>query len=104
MVLPLERTRDILAWCGEHKRKGQFLCGFAMETQKLLENAREKLRKKKADMIVANNLRTAGAGFGTDTNIVTFLRAGGAEELPLLSKQAVADRILDCAAEKLREK
>ncbi len=103
-VLPLERTRDILAWCGEHKRKGQFLCGFAMETQKLLENAREKLRKKKADMIVANNLRTAGAGFGTDTNIVTFLRAGGAEELPLLSKQAVADRILDCAAEKLREK
>lgn len=104
VVLPLERTKDILAWCGEHKRQGQFLCGFAMETQNLLENAREKLRKKKADMIVANNLRTAGAGFGTDTNIVTFLREDGVEELPLLSKQAVADRILDCAAEKLREK
>ena len=100
LTLPLERTRDILLWCGEHKREGQFLCGFAMETQNLLENAAEKLRIKKADMIVANSLRAAGAGFGTDTNIVTLLRKDGAEELPLLSKTEVADRILDCMAGK----
>jgi len=94
-VLELERTDDILAWLGAHKREGQFLCGFAMETQNLLENAAEKLKKKNADMIVANSLRAAGAGFGTDTNIVTFLRPDGVTELPILKKTEVADRILD---------
>ena len=94
-VLELERTDDILAWLGAHKREGQFLCGFAMETQNLLENAEEKLKKKNADMIVANSLRAEGAGFGTDTNIVTFLRPDGVTELPILKKTEVADRILD---------
>ena len=94
-TITLTRTHDILAWCGEHKPEGQFLCGFAMETTDLLQNAGEKLRKKKADMIVANSLRAAGAGFGTDTNVVTFLRPDGMEELPILSKNEVADRILD---------
>jgi len=94
-VLELERTDDILAWLGAHKREGQFLCGFAMETQNLLENAEEKLKKKNADMIVANSLRAAGAGFGTDTNIVTFLRPDAVTELPILKKTEVADRILD---------
>lgn len=93
--LRLERTEDILAWCGAHKREGQFLCGFAMETENLLENAESKRKKKNADMIVANSLREAGAGFGGDTNIVTLLTAEGREALPLLSKGEVADRILD---------
>lgn len=97
VTLPLERTDDILLWCGEHRRKTQFLCGFAMETEHLLEHAAEKLKKKRADLIVANHLRREGAGFGTDTNIVTLLTAERTEELPLLSKQEVADRILDRA-------
>ncbi|MDE6318806.1 MAG: bifunctional phosphopantothenoylcysteine decarboxylase/phosphopantothenate--cysteine ligase CoaBC [Lachnospiraceae bacterium] len=91
----LERTEDILAWLGEHRREGQILCGFSMETEHLLENSRAKLEKKKIDMIVANNLRQEGAGFGTDTNVVTLLTKQGTEELPLLSKEEVADRLLD---------
>ena len=94
-ALKLTRTRDILAHLGSIKREGQFLCGFAMETEHLIENASEKLKKKNADMIVANSLRTAGAGFGTDTNIVTFLKPEGTTELPILQKSEVADRILD---------
>ena len=96
--IALTRTKDILAWCGEHKPEGQFLCGFAMETTDLLKNAGEKLKKKKADMIVANSLRAAGAGFGTDTNVVTFLTPDGTEELPMMTKAEVADRILDRCA------
>ena len=95
MTLELTRTKDILAHLGSVKPEGQFLCGFAMETENLLANAAEKLTKKNADMIVANSLRTKGAGFGTDTNIVTLLRREGSVELPILSKNEVADRILD---------
>lgn len=95
LSVALERTEDILAWLGAHRRKGQILCGFSMETERLLENSLEKLEKKKIDMIVANNLRQEGAGFGTDTNVVTLLTKQGTEQLPLLSKEEVADRLLD---------
>lgn len=95
LSIALERTEDILAWLGAHRREGQILCGFSMETEHLLENSLAKLEKKKIDMIVANNLRQEGAGFGTDTNVVTLLTKEGAEELPLLSKEEVADRLLD---------
>lgn len=73
MAIELERTDDILKWLGEHRRDGQFLCGFSMETQNMLENSRAKLKKKNIDMIVANNLKVDGAGFGTDTNVVTII-------------------------------
>lgn len=96
LSVALERTEDILGWLGAHRREGQFLCGFSMETEHLLENSRAKLEKKRIDMIVANNLRQEGAGFGTDTNVVTILTKDDAVELPLLSKEEVADRLLDC--------
>ena len=95
MNIELERTDDILAWLGAHRRAGQVLCGFSMETQNMLENSQAKLAKKKVDMIVANSLRTAGAGFGTDTNIVTVITKDGAEELELMSKDAVAHELLN---------
>ncbi len=95
MVIELERTDDILKWLGEHRKKGQFLCGFSMETQNMLENSRAKLDKKNVDMIVANNLKVDGAGFGTDTNVVTIITRE--KELPLetMTKDEVAHRILD---------
>lgn len=95
MKIPLERTRDILAWLGEHRKEGQFLCGFSMETQNMLENSRKKLEKKHIDLIVANNLKVDGAGFGTDTNIVTMIARDWEEELEKMSKDQVAHRILD---------
>lgn len=95
MNISLVRTTDILKYLGEHKKQGQVICGFAMETKDLLENARKKLESKKADMIVANNLKVAGAGFGTDTNVVTLIKKDGIKELPLLSKDKVAKSILD---------
>lgn len=95
MAVPLERTDDILAWLGEHRRSGQFLCGFSMETENLLENSRKKLEKKHIDMIVANNLRVDGAGFGTDTNVVTLITKNGEENLEKMSKDEVAHKILD---------
>lgn len=95
LSLSLERTQDILAWLGAHKRPGQFLCGFAMETQDLLANARKKLEAKNADLIVANSLRTEGAGFGTDTNVVTLLSREGERQLPLMSKDDVAAQVVD---------
>ena len=95
LSVALERTEDILGWLGAHRREGQFLCGFSMETEHLLENSRAKLEKKRIDMIVANNLRQEGAGFGTDTNVVTILTKNNAVELPLLSKEEVADKLLD---------
>ena len=95
MNLELERTDDILAWLGAHRREGEVLCGFSMETQNMLENSRAKLAKKNVDMIVANSLRTAGAGFGTDTNLVTVITKDGAEELELMSKDQVAHELLN---------
>ena len=97
LSIPLRRTQDILKYLGEHRRPGQVLCGFSMETQNMLENSRSKLEKKKVDMICANNLKVAGAGFGTDTNVMTVITKAGAEELPLMSKEEVAGRILDIA-------
>ncbi len=93
--IDLERTEDILSYLGAHKKEGQFICGFSMETENMLENSQAKLKKKNVDMIVANNLRTAGAGFGTDTNVVTLITAEGATELPIMSKEDVAHAILD---------
>ena len=95
MVIELERTDDILKWLGEHKKEGQFLCGFSMETQNMLENSRAKLEKKNLDMIVANNLKVAGAGFGTDTNVVTLISKEKEIELEKMPKEQVADRLLD---------
>lgn len=92
--IELKRTKDILKWLGEHK-KSQYLCGFSMETQNLVENSQKKLKEKNADMIVANNLKVEGAGFGTDTNVVTLITKDGSVELPKMSKDEVADRILD---------
>lgn len=95
MSIPLKRTTDILKYLGEHKKDGQIICGFAMETQDLLENAKKKLETKNADIIVANNLKVNGAGFGTDTNVVTFITKEGVEEMPIMSKDEVAKEILD---------
>lgn len=93
--IPLRRTRDILKYLGEHKREGQFLCGFSMETENMLANSKEKLARKNVDMIVANNLKVSGAGFGTDTNVVTLITEDQVQELPLMSKEEVAHAILD---------
>ena len=95
MSIALERTKDILAYLGEHKKKGQFLCGFSMETENMLENSVAKLVKKNLDMIVANNLKVEGAGFGGNTNVVTLITRKGGEQLPLMSKDEVADKLLD---------
>ncbi len=94
MTIGLERTEDILAYLGSHRHEGQFLCGFSMETEHMLENSKAKLQKKNIDMIVANNLKQAGAGFGTETNVVTFLTMDETLELPIMSKEDVADRLL----------
>ncbi len=94
MEIPLKRTRDILAYLGERKRSNQTLCGFSMETEHVLENSREKLSKKNADMIAANSLREEGAGFGTDTNRLTFITAEETSYLPLMSKEEAADCLL----------
>ena len=95
LSLPLVRTEDILAWLGEHRRPGQFLCGFSMETRDMLENARGKLERKHLDLIAANDLREPGAGFGTETNRLTLLDARGALELPLMDKREAAHALLD---------
>lgn len=95
MSIPLERTQDILKFLGEHKSDHQFLCGFSMETQNMLENSRAKLEKKNLDMIIANNLKVAGAGFGVDTNVVTMITKNQEIELDIMSKNDVARCILD---------
>ena len=97
MSIPLKRTQDILKYLGEHRREGQVICGFSMETRDMVESSRAKLAKKKVDMICANNLKVAGAGFGVDTNILTVITADSVEELPLMSKEEAAGRILDRA-------
>ena len=95
MSIPLVRTKDILQELGHTKEEGQFICGFSMETQNMLENSRKKLKKKQIDMIAANNLKESGAGFGTDTNVVTLITKDQEKQLPMMSKEDVADAILD---------
>ena len=102
LSIPLERTRDILAALGESKRPGQFLCGFSMETEHMLENSRKKLEKKHLDLIAANNVKVAGAGFAVDTNVLTLITPDGVKELPLLSKDAAADALLDEIARRMK--
>lgn len=102
--LTLTSTVDILKWLGGHRQNGQYLCGFSMETEHLLENSKAKLERKNIDMIVANNLKVAGAGFGVDTNVVTMITRDDTLELPQLSKEEVAGRILDRIAEERQSK
>ncbi|MBO7639140.1 MAG: bifunctional phosphopantothenoylcysteine decarboxylase/phosphopantothenate--cysteine ligase CoaBC [Treponema sp.] len=102
LSIQLERTQDILKYLGENKKPGQIVCGFSMETENLVENSRAKLKKKNVDMIVANSLKVQGAGFGGDTNVVTLITKDGEKELPLMSKDEVADSILT-ALEKIHE-
>ena len=95
LCLSLERTRDILKYLGEHKKPSQFLCGFSMETENMLDNSIKKLNTKNLDMIVANNLKVPGAGFKADTNIVTMITHDEVTELPIMDKEEVAFHILD---------
>ena len=95
LSIPLERTADILAWVSENRHPGLFVCGFSMETENMLENSRGKLIKKGLDMIVANNLKTQGAGFGVETNVVTLITKDEIRELPLMGKDEVAGKLLD---------
>ena len=101
LSIPLERTRDILGTLGQQKREGQFLCGFSMETRDLIENSRKKLTKKNLDMVAANNVKVEGAGFGVETNVLTLITAEGEKELPLMSKDAAADALLDAILERM---
>ena len=103
MSIPLTRTKDIIATLGAGKPEGQFLCGFSMETENMLENSRGKLERKNLDMIVANNLKVAGAGFGTDTNVITLITKEDAKELPLMSKKEAAAAILDVILGKISD-
>lgn len=100
MAIPLERTDDILGWVAEHRHSGLFVCGFSMETRDMIENSRKKLARKHLDMIAANNLKVAGAGFGVGTNVVTILTADGIQELPLMGKDQVAAKLLDAILER----
>ena len=101
MSIELERTRDILAYLGEHKRENQFLCGFSMETENMIGNSRAKLQKKNLDMIAANNVKVEGAGFQGDTNVMTLITQDQEIALPLMSKEEVADKILDTIRDKM---
>jgi phosphopantothenoylcysteine decarboxylase/phosphopantothenate--cysteine ligase len=95
LTIPVERTRDILKYLGENKKPNQFLCGFSMETKDMLENSRRKLVHKNLDMIVANNLKVAGAGFGVDTNVITMITPGKEIALEMMSKDEAAEQVLD---------
>ena len=95
LAIPLARTDDILKFLGEHKRAGQFLCGFSMETQNVIDNSRAKLAKKNLDMVAANNVKVEGAGFQGDTNVLTLITQDEEISLPLMSKEDAAFRILD---------
>ena len=97
LSIPLARTKDILKYLGEHRRDDQIICGFSMETENMIENSRVKLTKKNVDMICANNLKQSGAGFGVDTNVITLITSDQTVELPLMSKEAAANAILDHA-------
>ena len=98
MSIPLERTGDVLGWVAQNRHPGLFVCGFSMETEHMLENSQKKRTKKKLDMIVANNLKTQGAGFGVETNVVTLITQDWVEELPLLGKDEVAGKLLTAIA------
>lgn len=104
LSIPLERTQDILGWLGQHRQPGQFLCGFSMETQNMVENSHKKLEKKRVDMIAANNLKVEGAGFGVDTNLLTLITKDGLDELPMVTKEAAADLLLDSILKRMEEK
>ncbi len=104
MSIELERTEDILRFLGNNRREGQFLCGFSMETENMVENSKAKLEKKHVDMIVANNLKQDGAGFGTDTNVVTLITRDGCVELPMMSKEEVARHIVDDIRKRMERK
>ena len=99
--IPMKRTEDILKYLGENRREGQVICGFSMETENMLENSRKKLLKKNVDMICANNLKVAGAGFGVDTNVLTLITRDSCQELPLMSKEQAAGEILTRAMQLL---
>ena len=99
LSLSLTRTDDILGYLGQHKKNGQFLCGFSMETEHLVEHSRAKLERKNLDMIVANNLKTKGAGFGTDTNVVTLITKDSLTELPIMQEEEVARQLIDTILE-----
>ena len=94
LFISLERTTDILAYLGAHRREGQFLCGFSMETQDMLENSRKKLESKNLDMICANNVKEEGAGFAVDTNVLTLITKDTERALPCMSKEEAASEIL----------
>ena len=99
LSIPLERTQDILAYLGQNKKPGQFLCGFSMETEHMVENSRAKLERKHLDLIAANNVKVAGAGFGVDTNVLTLISPAGMVELPMMSKDEAANALLDAILE-----
>ena len=95
MSIPLRRTEDILKYLGQHRRKGQLICGFSMETDNVIENSKKKLTAKNCDMICANSLRTDGAGFGADTNVITLITQKEEKKLPVMTKDEAAHRILN---------
>ena len=101
MSIELERTRDILAYLGEQKKPKQILCGFSMETENMIGNSRAKLQKKNLDMVAANNVKVEGAGFQGDTNVMTLITQDQEIALPLMSKEEVADKILDIIRDKM---
>ena len=101
LSIPLERTKDILKYLGDHKKAGQFLCGFSMETENMIENSRKKLEKKNLDMIAANSLSVKGAGFKGDTNVLTLITPDSEKELELMSKKAAAMELLDAIKERI---
>lgn len=95
MCIRLKRTTDILKYLGEHRREGQYICGFSMETENMLENSKKKLKSKNIDMVVANNLKVEGAGFGVDTNVITIITEKNVTDFPIMSKDEAAIKILD---------
>ncbi len=101
LSIPLARTKDILGTLGKNKRPGQFLCGFSMETENMLENSRQKLKKKNLDMIAANNVKEPGAGFAVETNVLTLITKDGETSLPLMSKDDAADALLDAILKRI---
>ena len=95
LSIPLKRTKDILQFLGEHRTEGQFLCGFSMETEHMVENSRKKLEKKRLDLIAANNLKVEGAGFAGDTNVLTLISKDATIELKKMTKEEAAHALLD---------